>query len=111
MIGTSCGWLGLQPPTVRRAIGTPRFHRGAARKTKLTPLGEFIKQTLKQSPRLRATRILAMLRDRGYAGGIAQLRRLVRRLRPRVTEVFVRLQFFSGEQGQVDWAHFGWVRG
>lgn len=109
-VGTIATELGLHHDTVSRAIGTPRFHRGAARKTKLSAFEEFIQQTLKQYPRLRATRILAMLRDRGYTGGIAQLRRLVRRLRPRVTEVFVRLQFFPGEQGQVDWAHFGWVR-
>ena len=51
-----------------------------------------------------------MIRGRGYTGGIAQLRRLVRRLRPRSTEVYVRVQVFSGEQGQVDRGHFGLVR-
>ena len=51
-----------------------------------------------------------MIRGRAYTGGIAQLRRLVRRLRPRSTEVYARVQVFSGEQGQVDWGHFGLVR-
>jgi len=70
---------------------------------------EFIRQTLDQHPRLRATRIYQMVRDRGYAGSVVQLRRAVSRLRPQIHEPFLRLSTFPGEQAQVDWAHFGHV--
>lgn len=69
----------------------------------------FIQQTIEAHPRLRATRVYAMVRDRGYTGGIGQLRRAVARLRPQPREAFLQLQTFPGEQGQVDWAHFGHV--
>jgi len=50
-----------------------------------------------------------MIRDRGYSGGIVQLRRVVSRMRPQKREPFLLLQMFPGEQAQVDWAHFGHV--
>jgi len=50
-----------------------------------------------------------MARDRGYTGSVVQLRRTVAHLRPHIREPFLRLQSFPGEQGQVDWAHFGHV--
>jgi len=46
----------------------------------------FIRQTLDQHPRLRATRIYQMVRDRGYTGSVVQLRRAVARLRPQIRE-------------------------
>jgi transposase len=68
-----------------------------------------LRQTLEAHPRLRATRLFEMVRDRGYAGGIVQLRRVVARLRPAGREAFLRRQTFPGEEGQVDWAHFGTI--
>ena len=50
-----------------------------------------------------------MMRDRGYAGSVVQLRRAVARLRPPAREAFLRLHIFPAEQAQVDWAHFGHV--
>ena len=64
---------------------------------------------LEQYPRLRATRIHQMIRDRGYTGSVEQLRRVVARLRPQPHEAFLRLQVFPAEQAQVDWAYFGSV--
>jgi hypothetical protein len=49
-----------------------------------------------------------MIRDRGYTGSITQLRRAVSALRPMNCEPFLKLNT-SGEQAQVDWAHFGHV--
>ncbi len=71
---------------------------------------EFVRQTLGKHPRLRATRIFEMVRSPGYQGGIAQLRRLVRRLRARPKELYARVQVFPAEQAQVEWGHFGLVR-
>jgi transposase len=109
-IGTISSELGVHYDTVKRALEVERFRRGPNRKTKLEPYHEFIQQTLQSYPRLRATRIFEMIRERGYPGGMEQLRRYVRRIRPRVAEVFVRLQVLPAEQAQVDWAHFGVVR-
>ena len=109
-VGTIAAELHLHYDTVRRALAPEQRRRPAKRKTKTAPYLEFIQQTLEKYPRLRATRIHEMIRQRGYTGGIAQVRRLVRRLRPRVQEAFVRLEAFPGEQAQVDWAHFGLVR-
>ena len=110
-VGTIATQLDLHPDTVRTALKTDRFNQAKRlRSTKLDPYIDFIQQTLKSYPRLRATRIYQMIRPRGYEGGIVQLRRLVRRLRPASQrEAFLCLRAFAGEQGQVDWAHFGEV--
>ena len=109
-IGTIASELGVHYDTVKRALEAERFRRAPSRKTKLEPYHEFIQQTLETYPRLRATRIFEMIRERGYTGGIAQLRRYVRGIRPRAVKAFVRLQVLPAEQSQVDWAHFGVVR-
>ena len=108
-IGTIASELSVHPDTVRRAIGTDRFQSARVRASIVDPYMEFIRLTLEQHPGLRATRIHAMVRDRGYGGGIAQLRRAVAGLRPQRREAFLQLQTFPGEQAQVDWAHFGHV--
>jgi transposase len=109
-IGTIAAELGLHRDTVTRALETHRFHpHGGVRKRLTDPYVNFIRQTLEQHPRLRATRIYEMIRARGYTGSVVQLRRLVAELRPVSREAFLRLQTFPGEQGQVDWAHFGSV--
>jgi transposase len=109
-IGTIASELGVHPDTVRNAIEVERF-RGAQhiRPSIVDPWLGFIRQTLEQHPRLRATRIHQMIRDRGYNGSVVQLRRAVARLRPQIREPFLRLQTFPGEQAQADWAHFGHV--
>lgn len=109
-VGTIAQELGLHPDTVRHALDTEQFNRDKALRPLVTdPYVEFIRQTLQNYPRLRATRIYHMIRDRGYTGSVVQLRRLVARLRPVRQEAFLRLRAFPGEQGQVDWAHFGEV--
>jgi transposase len=109
-VGTIAEALGVHPDTVKRAIEVERFHRAEQlRSSMLDPYLGFIRQTLELHPRLRATRLHQMLRDRGYEGSVEQLRRVVARLRPRPQEAFLRLQVFAGEQAQVDWAHFGSV--
>ncbi len=109
-IGTIAGELNVHPDAVRHAIETGQFNRAQALRPCLTdPYLEFIQQTLQKHPRLRATRIYHMIRERGYAGSVVQLRRVVARLRPAQREAFLRLRTFPGEQAQVDWAQFGEV--
>jgi transposase len=97
-IGTIARELGVHPETVRNAIeaqhpnGTQVF-----RPSIVDPYAEFIRQILEQHPRLLATRIFQMARDRGYTGSVVQLRRAVARLRPKYREPFLRLETFPGE--------------
>src|SRR5262249_5456257 len=104
--------LVLHPAPAPAAIGSDVFNR--AKRERLhqltTPYLEFIRQTLDEYPRLRATRIFQMIRARGYEGSVSQLRRVLARLRPSASEAFLRLRTFAGEQAQADWAHFGEVQ-
>jgi transposase len=109
-IGTIARELNVHPDAVRRAVETDRFHRTQPMLPCITdPYMEFVRQTLDRHPRLRATRIHQMIRERGYTGSVIQLRRAVARLRPPAREPFLKLQAFPAEQAQVDWAHFGQV--
>jgi len=109
-IGTIADALGVHHETVRRAINRARgIHPGPQiRPSVVDPYKAFIATTLEQYPRLRATRLFAMLRDRGYAGSAVQVRRYVRTVRPAAgAEAYFRLDTFPAEQGQVDWGNFG----
>jgi transposase len=109
-IGTIAAELGFHPDTVRRALETNRFRSQHRLRACLTdPYLDFLRQTLLQYPRLRATRLFQMIRARGYSGSITQLRRVVAELRPPRQGAFLRLRTFPGEQAQADWAHFGEV--
>ena len=109
-IGTIATELGVHPDAVRHAIESERFRSTPPLRASITdPYLGFIQQILEQHPHLRATRIYAMVRDRGYAGSAVHLRRAVTRLRPHQREPFLQLQTFAGEQAQVDWPHFGSV--
>ena len=91
-VGTIAAQLGLHHETVRAAVEreTGGFRRGACRPSILDPYLPFIRDTLAQYPSLRATRIYEMVRQRGYAGSVIQLRRLVQRLRPETSHAVYR---------------------
>lgn len=110
-IGTIASELRVHRDTVRAAIETDPLHRPRRlRPSLLDPYVPFIRETLERHPRLRSTRILEMIRQRGYPGSVQRLRCVVARLRPEGKEPFLRLVSFPGEQAQVDWAHFGRIR-
>lgn len=70
----------------------------------------FIKETFDRYPNLSASVVYEMAKKRGYPGGPDNFRHRIRELslRPRKTpEAFFALRTLSGEQAQVDWAHFG----
>jgi transposase len=108
-IGTIAAQLGLHRDTVRAALNTEGFNRARRERThrRTDPYMDFIRQTLDQYPRLRATRIYQMIRTRGYEGSVSQVRRVVAHLRPAATEAFLQLRTFPGQEAQADWAHFG----
>jgi transposase len=68
----------------------------------------FIHETLKKFPSLTASRLYAMVYERGYRGGQHHFRHLVSLHRPRpVAEAYLRLRTLPGEQAQCDWGSFG----
>lgn len=102
--------LGVHHKTVARAIGTERFRSKLTteRESALAQYEPVIMDALSRLPKIRATRLIDMLRDRGYTGSIDQLRRYLRRVRPEpASRVFAKLCFVAGEQAQCDWASCG----
>ncbi len=102
--------LGVHHTTVTRAIGTDHFRSKLSKnhESALLQYEPVIAETLSRLPKMRATRLLDMLRDRGYDGSIDQLRRHLRRVRPvPSSRVFAKLSFVAGEQAQCDWASCG----
>lgn len=111
-IGTIAAELRVHHETVERVLESDRFVNVTyrARASSLDPFKDFIQATLEEHPRLRATRLLEMIRQRGYAGTVWPLRRYVRTARPTTDgEAFLRLTVLPGEEGQVDWGHFGTI--
>ena len=109
-VGTIAKQLGLHHTTVQRVLD----EQGAAPKSVhprpsiADPFVGFMVETLTKYPRLRASRLYQMVRERGYGGAPDHFRRVVARYRPRPpAEAFLRLRTLPGEQGQVDWGHFG----
>ena len=110
-VGTIAAQLGVHHDVVRRVLGLlPAQPRPERTPLLVAPYDGFIKETLLKYPRLCSTRLLDMLRERGYLGSERTLRRFVATVRPTPSrEAFLRLDPLIGEQAQVDWAHVGQV--
>ena len=111
-IGTIARQLGVHHGTVRRVLRDAEEPRQRKpRRSKLDPFIPFIQQTLKKYPKLPASRLYEMVCGRGYRGSQSHFRRVIAPMRPKPeAEAYLRLKTLPGEQGQVDWAHFGKVR-
>jgi transposase len=109
-IGTVAKQLGVHHSVVRRVLrerGVP-LPTLSPRRSKLDPYMGFLLDVLEKYPKLQASRLWQMLCARGYDGGDSRVRELVRLVRPSPqAEAYLRLAMLPGEQGQVDWAHFG----
>jgi len=78
------------------------------RPSRIDPYLPFIHQTLEKFPMLAASRLYAMVHERGYGGGPDHFRHVIACFRPRPkAEAFLRLRSLPGEQAQADWGHFG----
>ena len=97
-VGTIAAELGVHRDTVRLAIEAPRFTNTKYRKAAmiLDPYREFIRATLEQYPRLRATRLPEMIRARGSTGSVFPVRRFVRAIRPTPNREALRMTESSG---------------
>ena len=105
-MGTIAQQLGVHHATVDRVLsqaGLPKADR-PHRASLIDPYLPFVLKTLEQYPRLTASRLFAMVRERGYSGGEDHFRHLIAHYRPRPQpEAYLRLKTLPGEQAQVDW--------
>jgi transposase len=108
--GTIARQLHVHHGTVARVLaqaGLPRIG-SPSRSSRIDPYLPFILGILEKFPTLTASRLYAMVRERGYSGGPDHFRHVVACHRPRPkAEAYLRLATLPGEQGQVDWGHFG----
>jgi transposase len=112
-VGTLARQLGVHHSTVRRVLAQAGVAeaRYPSRPSQVDAYLPFMLQTLERYPSLPASRLWAMVVERGYPGGEDHFRSIVARLRPkRPAEAYLRLRTLPGEQAQVDWADFGKVK-
>lgn len=111
-VGTIAAQLHIHHSVVTRVLLQAGVTKSSLlkRKSKLDSFMDFIQQTLKKFPRLRASRLYQMIYERGYRGGPDHFRHVIAENRPRpMAEAYLRLRTLPGEQCQVDWGHFGHV--
>jgi transposase len=108
--GTIARQLHMHHGTVTRVLdqaGLPATEP-PRRPTKLDPYLQLILETLQKYPRLTASRLYAMVCERGYKGHPDHFRHRIACLRPRPpAEAYMRLRSLPADQGQIDWGHFG----
>ena len=100
--------MNRHPDAIKKAIEQHQF--GGQSKTKsrkIDPYVPFILETLEDFPKITATRLFQMIKSRGYPGGVRQIRRFIRKNRPRHKKAYLSISVLPGEQGQVDWGSFG----
>jgi len=111
--GTIARQLNIHHGAVERVllkdgISIERMH---VRRSMIDAYLPFIRSVLEKYPKLTASRLYEMVRERGYAGAADHFRGMVARHRPRpAVEAYLRLKTLPGEQAQVDWAYFGKVK-
>jgi transposase len=110
-VGTIAAQLDAHPDQVRRVLGLGDARTPSQLRTRLVdPYRPFIDDTLRRYPKLLATRLYDMLRERGYPGSVRTLRAFVATVRPRPRrEPYLLTETLPGEQAQVDWAYVGKV--
>ena len=76
----------------------------------LDPYRPFLATTLEAHPRIRATRLYYMIRERGFSGSVKIVRRCVKEIRPRPrSEAYLVCERLPGEQAQIDWGKVGTI--
>jgi len=110
-IGTVARRFNVHHSVVRRATGFVSKTRRSVVVSVLEPHKAYIVERLEKYPELSGTRLLLELRDRGYEHGIAVLKRYITQVRgARSKKAYLRVETTPGEQAQVDWGSFGWIR-
>jgi transposase len=104
---------GRDRKTIRHIVTAPDVLPEAkprqAHARKIDPYLPYLEQRIEEGV-LNARKLYGELRGQGYAGGETQVRDYVHRLRPdKPPEATMRFETPPGEQGQVDWGHFGFI--
>lgn len=109
--GTIAREVGVHHSVVDRVLGQQGLVQSVRQRSSIAdPYVPFIKVTLEKYPKLHASRLFQMVKQRGYPGAEDHFRVIVARYRPSPTpEAYLRLRTLPGEQAQVDWGHFGHV--
>jgi len=105
--------LRVSRDVVRRVLNIQRFNpdKECERPSKLDPYVPLIEEIVAKHPRIRATRLCCLLRERGFSGSVNIVRTALREgLRPKPKRAFQVLTSFPGEQAQVDWGSFGKIK-
>ena len=111
-VGTISTQLGVHHGTIKRVLSDTGIAKNKIliQTSIIDPYLSFILDTLQRHPTLTASRMYAMVRERGYPGGVHHFRHLISFYRPRPSaEAYLRLRTLAGEQAQVDWGHFGYL--
>jgi transposase len=108
-VGTIACQLRVHHGTVTRVLaqaGLPRLG-SPVRPSQIDAYLPLIRETLEKFPTLTASRLFAMVHERGYRGSPDHFRHLIALHRPRrPAEAYLRLRSLPGEEAQVDWGHF-----
>jgi transposase len=110
-VGTIATQLEIHVDVVERVLGLgkPRVP-SELRPRIIDPYRPFIDDTLRRYPKLLATRLYDMVRERGFAGSVRTVREHVARVRPRPPrKAYLMTETLPGEVAQIDWAHAGEV--
>jgi transposase len=88
---------------VTRRIKEKRYRQCAsgARPSKLDPYKDTIVRILEDHP-YTAAQIRNRIKGEGYAGGYSILKKYVAKVRPKLSQPYLRLNFAPGECAQVD---------
>jgi transposase len=111
-INTIARQVGAHHSTVEGVLdrlGIPRPD-GPPRKSIADPYVPMLLETMERYPTVPSSRLFQMAKERGYPGrSEGHFRKIVAKHRPekRSAEAYLRLRTLPGEQGQVDWGHFG----
>jgi transposase len=108
-VGTIATQLEAHPDVVRRVLGLGEPRAPSQMRARIVdPYRAFIDDTLGHYPKLLATRLYDMVRERGYRGSARTLREYIALVRPRPKrEAYLVTETLPGEQAQVDWAYVG----
>jgi len=110
-VGTIATHLCVHHSVVERVVEQRDLVGGQPRRPRwIDPYLPLVAERFGKYPRLPASRLFQMVKERGYAGAPDHFRSMVAQIRPPIpAEAYLRLRTLPGEQAQVDWGHFGQV--
>jgi transposase len=103
--------FGVHHSVVRRILRGPPDGSAAPAPSILEPFKPYLVERLTEHPNLSGRRLWSEVRERGFTGGVAVVRRYVAKVRaPRQRKAYLRVENEPAEQAQVDWGSFGQFR-